>query len=214
LSTERPPTPPDPALLDPLVETWERDKPWFRCHNVELGATEFNPGFGRGRFHPFTTPAGAAVPSLYGAGTLDGALSESVFHSVPVRGPRRLIRSSALLPMVVSTLAAKRDLVLAQLHGFGLGRLAISRSALIDTGPRHYPATALWAQALHRCQTRIDGLIWVSRLHDTSLVLVLFGDRVLRTDLLVVKSPVPLYDGPGLATVREAAEHAAITVVD
>jgi hypothetical protein len=115
--------------------------------------------------------------------------------------------------MLVSTLVATRDLVLAQLHGHGLRRLRVSRKDLLDGGPRSYPATVLWAQALHRCRTRIDGLVWVSRLHDTSLALILFGDRVQRADLEIVEPPLPLALGAGLENVRQAAEQAGITIL-
>jgi hypothetical protein len=188
-------------------------RPWHRCHNVRFGATEFNPGLGNGRFHPFRSPEGELVPSLYGASTIDGALSETVFHAVPLRGGIRVVRSSSLLPMVVSTLAATRDLVLAQLHGYGLHRLGVSRAELLDSDADHYSSTVLWAQALHRCRVRIDGLVWVSRLHDTSFALVLFGDRVRREELEVVKPSLPLSMGPGLKTLRRAAEQAGFTLL-
>jgi len=205
---------PASELLDPLIETWKRERPWLRCHNVGFGATEFNPGVGRGRFHPFTSSDGNPVPSLYGASTFEGALSETVFHNVWERGPKSLVRRSSLLPMVVSTLVSKRDLVLAQLHGFGLHRLGIDRTRLIDAGPRHYPGTVLWAQALHRCGAHVDGLVWVSRLHDTAHAIVLFGDRVQRNELLVAEPPLALYRGSGLERVERAAELAGIAILD
>lgn len=207
------PSPPDPRRLDPLVEEWTRGTPIIRCHNVELGATEFNPGFGKGRFHPFSDPAGRTVPSLYGASSIDGSLSETVFHDVPVRGSVRRIRASSLRPLVVSTMAAKRNLRLAQLHTNGLRRLQVSRAELIEGDSRRYPATALWAQALHRCREDLDGLVWVSRLHETSRALMLFGDRVLRHDLEVVEAPLPLFEGRGFRIVQHAAEEAGITLV-
>lgn len=213
MSSRKIPLPPEPALLDPLLEIWGRGTPLIRCHNVTFGATEFNPGFGRGRFHPFADPEGRTVPSLYGASTLEGALSETIFHDVPVRGPIRRVRSSTLRPMVLSTVAARRDLVLAQLHSHGLRRLEMSRLDLIDSSSRTYPSTALWAQALHRGRQKIDGLVWVSRLHDTSRSLVLFGDRVARHDLEVIESPLPLFEGRGLRKVRQAAEETGITLI-
>src|SRR6185295_9678942 len=79
--------PPTDRLLDPLIEVWEADHRWVRCHNVRFGASEFNPGLGGGRFHPFEGPDGGPVPTLYGASSVDGALSETVFHAVPLRGP-------------------------------------------------------------------------------------------------------------------------------
>jgi hypothetical protein len=213
LSTRAVHTPPDPSLLDPLVEEWKRGKSMIRCHNVQFGATEFNPGVGKGRFHPFSDLAGQVVATLYGASSIEGALSETVFHDVPVRGPVRRIRRSSLRPLVVSTLASQRVLRLAQLHTTGLRRLQVSRAELIDSGSGSYPATLLWAQALHRCRDDLDGLVWVSRLHDTSRALMLFGDRVSRADLEVIEPPLPLFAGRGFRKVRQAAEEAGITLV-
>jgi len=153
------------------------------------------------------------VPVLYGSAALDGAFSETLFHSVPVRGPKRAVRRGSLKSMLISTLAATRELMLAQLHGYGIGRLGISRGELIETGPNRYSQTVLWAQALHACNQRIDGLVWVSRQHDTSLSLVLFGDRVRRAELAIVEPPLPLYPESGFAMVQEAAEKAGIGVV-
>lgn len=204
----------DPAVLDPTLQTWSPGDRIVRCHDSRFGATEFNPGFGRGRFHPFRTAVGDVVPTLYGAASLNGALSETVFHEVPIRGPFRTILRPDLKPMLVSTVTAVRELTLAQLHGFGLRRLEVSRAELIESGPAHYGETVRWAQALHACDDRIDGLVWVSRQYDTAFVLVLFGDRVVRTDLKVSEPPLPLYVGPGFDCVQEAAEQAGITVLE
>jgi len=110
--------------LDPLLLTWEEGRPLVRCHSVRFGATEFNPGFGSGRFHPFMSLAGEhKVPVLYAADDLDGCLSETIFHNVPVSGADKRVARFSLEEMVVSTLACERDLKLVQLFGFGLRRL-------------------------------------------------------------------------------------------
>jgi hypothetical protein len=116
--------------------------------------------------------------------------------------------------MLISVLAPRRDLRLVQLHGYGLRRIGISRSELIETEAREYRRTVLWAGALHACSEQIDGLAWVSRQHDTSVALILFGDRTLREHLEVVEMPVPLFDGPGFEIVRSAAELAGISILD
>lgn len=200
--------------LDPLIQIWERGEEVFRCHSVAFGATEFNPGLGRGRFHPFFDPWEQAVPTLYGAGSVDGALSETVFHSVPVRGPERRVRASTLAPLVISSFLVRRDLRLAQLHGYGLRRLGTTRPELLESEADAYGETVRWAAALYRAPHRVDGLVWVSRQHDTSLALVLFGDRVEREDLLVCKPTLPLAFGAGLERVRSAAEAADITLME
>lgn len=152
------------------------------------------------------------VPTLYGASTLEGALSESIFHNVPLHGPLRSIRRSVLRPMQVSTLAPRRDLRLIQLHDFGLGRLGISRIELIDA--EDYSSTVPWAAAFHAWSGEVDGLVWVSRLHDTAFALVLFGDRVARTDLVVVDPPLAIFLGEGFSQVEDAAEKAKITILE
>ncbi len=199
-------------MLDPLVEIWTADEPIVRCHDGRFGATEFNPGFGAGRFHPFASVEGRRVPTIYGASDLHGALSETLFHGVPVRGSLRSIRRSGLRPLLISVIAARRPLKLAQLHGFGLGRLGLRRTDLIETEAVEYPATVRWAAAIHACPERFDGLVWISRQHDTSRAVVLFGDRIDRQDLELIDSPMPLYLGPGYRRVLEAAEAAGIAV--
>jgi hypothetical protein len=195
------------------VETWHSGRHIVRCHQSNYGATEFNPGHGRGRFHPFQDIRGQGVPTLYGADSFDGSLSESVFHNVPTRGPEKVIRRTALKTMLVSTISARRDLMLVQLHGYGLLRLGLSRAELIEAEAQYYSETAAWAAALHARMAEADGLVWVSRKFDTSLALVLFGDRVARHDLEVIEPPLPLFLGPGFADVQRVAELAGIAIL-
>lgn len=167
-----------------------------------------------GRFHPFTDGEGKRVPTLYAADDLEGALSETVFHNVPVRGPRKRVAKLALQPMIASVLACDRDLTLVKLYGPGLSRLGVSRAELIETTPEHYERTAAWAQALHASDASIDGLIWVSRQNDATQALVLFGDRVERSSLQVIEAPKPLYFSPGLDEAQRLANQADITIFE
>lgn len=208
------PAPPDPAALDPLVEIWPRGRSLVRCHNLRFEPRDFNPGFGRGRFHPLLDSSGNPVPTLYAADRVEGALSETALHDIPVRGPLKVVLRERLKPLGLSTLAPRRDLVLLQLHGFGLRRLGVSREELIASDAGQYPMTTRWAQALHACRRDADGLVWVSRQHDRSLCVVLFGDRVLPGDLRVLRRPRPLLAAAAFETVERAAEAAGITIVD
>jgi len=168
---------------------------------------------GSGRFHPLTDAAGGKVPTLYGADTVDGAFSETLFHNVPVRGAYRAIRRGSLFTLLLTTLAPRRELRLAQLHGYGLRRLEVSREELIESEAAQYPATRRWGEAFHRSSLELDGIIWVSRQHDTSFSCVLFGDRIERSDLDVVEPPLPLVFGTGFDQVQRAAEASGITVL-
>jgi hypothetical protein len=215
LSSERG-TGPGPRLLRPQIEVWPAGARILRCHHAAYGATEYNPGLGAGRFHPFASlsdPAGAVVPTLYGSADLDGALSGTAFHNVPIRGAGRAARRTTLRPLLLSVIAPRRDLRLVQLHGQGLRRLDVSREELIACEADRYPETLRWAAALHATAERPDGMIWVSRQHDTSRSLVLFGDRVARDDLAVVEAPVPLYLGIGFERVQQTAEEAEIVIL-
>ena len=206
------PPPPAPSRLDALIHLWKQGEPLVRCHDSRFGATEFNPGRGNGRFHPFEID-GVTVPTLYGSDSTEGAISETVFQGVPLREPSPAIRHSILLSLMVSTVAPPRDLRLAQLHGHGLRRLGLARRELIDCPAVHYPKIRPWAAAFHDCEARVDGMTWVSRQHDTSLALVLFGDRVARDQLKVIEPPLPLAWGPGLDHVQRAAEASGIQII-
>jgi hypothetical protein len=137
-----------------------------------------------------------------------------VFHDVPVSGPGRQILISSLIPWLSSTIAPKRTLRLVDLRGFGLRRVELRRAQLIETPASEYSATARWGKAFHDCDHQPDGIIWISRQYDREAALILFGSRVLRRDLEVIRPPRPLAIGEGLDDVREAAEAANILIVE
>lgn len=214
--TPIPAPPADPAGLDPLLHTWPAGEPFHRCYDVNWGARQFHAGdpAHRGRFHPFTAH-GSALPVevLYGADDVQGALSETVFHDVPVRGAKRVPQAKLVHRLVVE-LVTRRDLVLVDITSAGLSRLGLSRLELIESDSRSYADTAAWARTLHAHPRRVDGLMWVSRQHDTSRALVLFGDRVEVSALEVAPGTVPLAlgAGAGLDAVCAAASRAGITI--
>jgi hypothetical protein len=204
---------PPPDLPQPNVVRWPAGRPIYRVHHVQDGATEFNPGLGNGRFHPIQSRGSTPIPTIYGASSIDGALSDTVFHDVPVSGPAKRISQSVLIPLLLCTLASKRDLLLVELKGHGLSKLRVTRSQLIDTGADHYAMTRRWAEALFEREPTADGLIWMSRQHDTSEAVVLFGSRVARGDLQVIEAPRGLFPpSTGWLEVVRAAEAAGITI--
>lgn len=207
------PAPPEPQALEPLISVWSAGRPLVRIHHRRFGPTSFNPNGGRGRFHPFPGADGLPVPTLYAADSLDGALSETAFRAVPVRGPARRLAASRLTSLRLSVLRPDRDLRLAALHGHGLRRLGVTREELIGTESADYPATVAWAAALHAAPIGLDGLEWVSRQHDTSRAVVLFGDRIEPGALDPRRGPIELDRGPGWEAVLRAAEQAGILIV-
>ncbi len=110
-------------------------------------------------------------------------------------------------------MTARRNLLLADLTGAGLARIGVSRGELIDGGPRTYPATAQLAKALHD-QTDVDGLLWVSRLHDVSRNVVLFEDHVDPSELgpAAGHAVLALGSGIGFNLTLELADQMGITI--
>jgi hypothetical protein len=201
-------------LPKPLEDIWPAGRPIIRCHNVALGATEFNASTDSRRFRPVQRH-GAIVPTLYGADLVKGALSESVFHDVPVRGNGRRIQRKALVPIMRSTVIPKRDLRLVRLHSDGLKRLGVKHAELIESSARQYPRTAAWGQALYDLGNH-DGLVWQSRQFNASYAIMLWGDRVKRRkdiDVDEANPPLSLFLGPGFDEVQQLADDCLITVV-
>ena len=110
-----------------------------------MGATEFNASNVSRRFRPVIR-SGIVVPTLYGADHVHGALSETVFHDVPIRGNGRRILRKALLPMMRLTVIPKRDLPLVWLHGASLRRLRVTHGELIESSSSQYSRTAAWVR--------------------------------------------------------------------
>lgn len=206
--------PPDPADLDPLLIEIAPGTPVVRVHSATRSAHAFNPGLGTpSRFAPLHHPDGTPIPTLYAATTVAGVLSESVFHDVAYRGRGRRILAGRLAGLAVSTLIVVEPIRLALLAGLGLRRIGVRRRDLVESGPGSYGLTAAWALALHSCPAAPSGLLWTSRQDDTASAILLFGDRVPETTLMVASAPVWLDRGSGLALVDDAATLAAITLV-
>lgn len=208
--SSRLPPPPEPFDLQCNVEVWDAEKPIIRVHHSAYGATEFNPGRGAGRFHPLDI-RGIAVPTIYGSNTFAGALSETLFQRLPLTSSTKWIPREELMPLVMSSLTPKRSLRLIQLRGFGLRKLGITRVQMIESEADQFAMTRAWAAALYESIPDADGLIWMSRQHDSSEAIVLFGTRVRRADIEVAAAPRAL-SGEAWTEVIAAAEAAGITI--
>jgi hypothetical protein len=154
------------------------------------------------------------VPVFYAAEGADAAISETVFHDLPVSAAERaVVPESRLAAYGLAHVRARRDLTLIELHGHGLRRLDVRAENLTDTGPEEYPRTVQWARALHAAVPEADGLVWMSRQFNSERAVVLFGDRIDETDLEVVVPGIPLRTGPGRAIVDRAANAAGVLIV-
>lgn len=150
---------------------------------------------GPARFSPLSVPDPrdpsilVPVPTLYGAmppadhragWTYAGALSESLFHDVPLGGGGS-IDYRRIVDATLFTITPTRDLNLADLTTLGLAKLKLSNADMIERGPLIYPQTREWSAHIH--SRGFDGITWMSRLHNPSRALMIFGDRVSAANL-------------------------------
>lgn len=209
--------PPDFRKTPPLFESWPRHATIVRIFDSTYPPNAFHPGEKppeiRGRFHFFSKADGGVVAVLYGSDREDGAISETIFHDVPVRGNLRTIQESRLEQLRLVTLKPLRDLKLVQLLGHGLRRLQLRPQDLTDTDSDQYPHTVPWAKALYDVFADLDGLVWMSRQFNAAKSIVLFGDRVPPSELEVTSIPLPLRLGPGRARLERAANQAGVLIV-
>lgn len=195
LATQPPafaPPPPDSALiraanLDHHALRLAAGQILHHIHRSEFSASSFNPGLGAGRFHPFSALDGKSVPIFYAANTEEGAYCETLLRAVDTNGlSPRSVPGKRFWDFSYAQLQNCQPLNLAHLCGNQLIKLGLTRAALLEPGPAHYPATSAWAKAIHSHYPNLHGIAWLSRQHDASTCYMLFGDRVEEADLQVI----------------------------
>ncbi|WP_372698792.1 RES family NAD+ phosphorylase [Arthrobacter sp. JSM 101049] len=174
---------PDGRTVDPRSEILPAGSGLSRVHSAMFGAADYNPGptpaAVETRFAFFGTPT---VPVLYAAQNDDAAIAETLLHDVPLSGGR--LDEALVRRRVLSKVASSRDLHLLVLHGDGFRRLGTDPEEITRTSPRHYGETVRWAAAAHAAG--FDGMVWMSRLHDSARSYVFFGTSASRDDFQTV----------------------------
>ena len=211
--TDKPNVPLPPSHVDPLTTTWRAGRRLYRVHPVSYAPNQINPGKGSrpGRFHPIRCAQGNSIATLYASDRIDGALAETVFHNVVAGG---VILRAELTTRCLTRIELVRDILIADLSGHGLRRLGLDRSQLLETGAWSYARTARWAEAIHRSDDIVDGIIWVSRQFDTAKALFAYGDRLKTDDFAAIDEPERLDQGRGYRRAQEAASAAGITIAE
>ena len=193
-----------------------------RVHDSAFGAIEPHPGPDRAHHHGTEWPRTRFahfrhnlnkpwVPSMYGGTNDITAIAETMLRgrdSSPADRPVH-IRWGQWDGHMISTIAPSRPLQL----------VAVVDPSLIATDRTTYPTTVAAAAALHAAHPDADGLIWTSRQHPDSEACLLWVDepatglRVTRTDLTVLRQPIPVTGEEGQQRVLTAAEHLDLMVV-
>jgi hypothetical protein len=163
---------PNGVLLDPPIETLVAGATLFRLHSATHAAQAFNPGRSPAtpiaRFSFFGDPP---VPALYASDAIDGAINETLLRDVPLGGGTILL--DQVENRVLSPIRTTRDLRLLQLHGHGFRQLNIRAEDITRTSSRLYHQTVPWAESAY--MAGLDGVVWMSRHHDSSRAYVFFG---------------------------------------
>jgi RES domain len=196
----------------PLVDVIPAGTEFLRSY-ASRPPINFNPGRGKPtRFAPLTVGANP-LATMYAGATKSSALSESLFHDIPVRGSGRYLTESRLRGWNLHLIVCTRELRLARLRGSGLPRIGVTHGELVESPSSEYPYTAAWAEAVLDSAPGLDGLVWTSR-QDSSAAAFLFidvGDAT--TTYLPLGGPQPLESGSGRWLVDRLASEAAITIV-
>lgn len=195
--------------LNPYVAPFKAER-LFRVHPIKTNANSFNPGYGKGRFHPIYALSGKSIPTLYASDRINGALSETIFRN-KISGDT--VYHAELMAQYLSRLSYQKELWLVDLTGSGIKRLGITRTQLLESGEDDYAITARWAEALHHTASKAHGIQWVSRQFDTARSILLFGDRIKPSQLKDLRKSESLEKGVGLRRVQKAASEANITLV-
>ena len=183
-----------------------------RVHDRRFDGNAFNPCRGNStRFAPIRDASNRCIPSLYAADTVEAAIYETILHDIPLHATRKSVPHSQLQHRRHSTLVVRRALRLASLRAPDLLKWGLRRETLITGLPTQYGRTALWAKAVHDQFDEVDGLVWTSNLCDPDTALLLFGDRVAGTDLMVTGTREGS-DGSFLRDVRKAAQRSNILI--
>ncbi len=185
-----------------------------RTHITDLRPAQFNPCMGQPtRFAPFNDATGACVSTLYAASSREAAAFESIFHDIEPTALFKTVRLDVVESRSVSTIAPKRDLLVARLFAPDLKAWGLKRDDLIETPKSTYGQTVLWAQAIHRAQPDLDGLTWTSRQCDPDQCVILFGDRVSEVDFEIRDCIDVSGDASLLLELRTFGQRAGITII-
>jgi len=154
------------------------------------------------------------IPTLYGGTTFECAAMETVFRDIPYSRSLKTFDKSKLQDRLASVISPTRDLQLINLANTALRKLGIPRNQLIDSDAADYPQTRPWAVALYEQFPQADGLVWVSRQDDQAHSLVIFGDRVKKSDLAEVAPPKDITGDPGIyAQLLDLAQRIGVNII-
>lgn len=136
---------------------------------------------------------------------------ETIFRTMPSDRPPTAVPRALVNRYGACLIEFRRDVLILPLDGFNLHNLGLVRAQLLEPGPKHYPRTARWAEAIHAALPRIEGLRWLSRQFDGAQSFLFFGDR-LKGALRVAEDLGSCVAGQARAKIDWIASAADITI--
>ena len=159
----------------------------YRVHDEQFDGNGFNPCKGNPtRFTHLHDADGNCIPTSYAATTLDGAAFETVFRGIPDKYqavPRR-----ALDDRMLSVIRPLRNLQLVPLFTPELKAWRLDPAEVFAPRSDVYAFCRQLGFACWRDNPDADGLSWVSVQDSGAQAMLLFGDRLMSTDLDVVSA--------------------------
>jgi hypothetical protein len=205
------PFPPSPLKCN--VYTLPAGTVVHRIHDTCFAPEQFNPGIkGNSRFAPIIAADGSRIPTTYAATTYDCAVYETVFHDIDPEEPFKSVPWTSIKKLSYSTLEVTRGIRLAKFFSADLMKWNCSRNQIIDTPPSTYPQTRLWSAAVYNSNESIDGMVWTSRKYDEEKVMLLFGTRLKKSDLVAKSSVVIVSDALVLGDLYALAKRSHIFI--
>ena len=197
---------------------WEAGVPIHRAYGKQFDPLSFNRKQGLDFRFSSLNVDGCPIGVLYGADSLMGAISETLFHTVPAEGDRikpRAIARANIEKYALSVLQPTRPLTLIDLTGHGLGRsgMPVTQGELILSNAAQYAQTRAWAEAFYRHPVQADGFLWVSRQYNLARAMLLFEDRLGAGCLALAGETALAGRGPVIELIEDAAMEARIAIV-
>lgn len=201
----------DPAQVGRVQ--WEPRALW-RVYAQVHGPAGFNGTHrGNARFSPMEH-AGAIVPTMYAATSVQAALMETVLHDAPEPSAGFILTlEPATDTRRIARLQTTTPLTLADLSTVGLRRLGVSRSDVIDSDKTHYPVTRQLATWIHANCPDVYGLAWTSRQDDSAQAAVLFEPRLTSGALTVVEKDADFFSGPHHAALIDLVSRLGASLI-
>jgi hypothetical protein len=186
-----------------------------RVHPDKYGAAQFNPSTdGDARFSPIKDSAGNIIPTIYAAETFEAALMETIFHDVPNKPGKKIVRNAKLADKHHASLKTTEPLMVVDATSVGLKNTNATKAEVIESPPDKYPHSRRFAEDIHAQYPDMQGIRWVSKQDDRAMAYVFFGDRIKAGTFMPIIEKQPIMEEPDLAAVLDLADQIDVLIAD